>query len=198
MAQLALIALGLSMDAFSVSVVSGICHTGLRKRQALRAAAFFGFFQGAMPLLGWLIGSLFSGRIENLDHWVAFGLLAVIGGKMAFEAGKELANRRRGGDGCREDGKEAGGITRLGSLLVLSFATSIDALAVGVSLNLLGLNVFLSALFIAVVTFSLSLVGVLGGRRLGRVLGEWAEMAGGLVLVAIGAKILIEHLSGGA
>jgi len=192
MTQLVLIAIGLSMDAFSVSVVSGICYPGLKKWQSLRAAAFFGGFQGIMPLIGWYVGSIFSGYIRGFDHWIAFALLAAIGGKMAFEAIMEMRDRRNGKE-CGEK-EDSGGITRLGSLVVLSFATSIDAAAVGISLNLLGLNVFLSALFIAVVTFLLSLAGVLGGRRIGSRLGEWAEIAGGLILAGIGVKILLQHL----
>lgn len=199
MIQIVLIALGLSMDAFAVSVSSGMCLKGLKPWQALRAAAFFGAFQALMPLLGWLAGAFFKGYIQSFDHWIAFALLCFIGGKMSYEALKEiLAERRRGpGAACEAVKADSGGITRLWPLTVLSIATSIDALAVGLSLSMLGQAILVPALVIGAITFALCLFGVFFGKRIGSALGEWAEVLGGLVLIGIGIKIIVEHIAKG-
>ena len=180
-----LIAVSLALDAFAVSVSSGIAIPGFGWRQAARMGLWFGFFQFMMPLIGWFLGSSVSGYIEAVDHWVAFGLLALIGGRMAWGA-------LRGGE---EEAAPADLTAK--RLCLLAIATSIDALAVGVSMAFMAVPVLASAVVIGVVAFVLSVVGGLAGRRLGGLFQKRAELVGGLVLIAIGVKILIEHLSGG-
>jgi putative Mn2+ efflux pump MntP len=183
-----LVAIGLAMDAFAVSISSGICIPDLRPRHALRAAAAFGLFQFLMPVAGWLLGSTFRDLIQGFDHWIAFGLLAVVGGKMIFESIKA-----RNEEACEDDAKAAS-ILSLPGLLVLSVATSIDALAVGLSYSVLGTPILLPATIIGLVTFALCVVGCEFGKRIGAKFERWATLAGGMVLVGIGAKIAIEHL----
>ena len=187
MVEIFLIAVSLALDAFAVSVSSGISVPGFGWRQAVRMGLYFGLFQFAMPLIGWLLGSSVSQYIEAVDHWVAFGLLAFIGGRMvvgvpaARAAGRERPRRP---------------ISLPGGCAVLAVATSIDALAVGVSMAFMRVDILFSAAVIGVVAFALSVVGGLVGRRLGCLFQRRAELVGGLVLIAIGVKILIEHLSG--
>jgi len=183
-----LVAIGLAMDAFAVSISSGICIPDLRPRHALRAASAFGLFQFLMPVAGWLLGSTFRGLILVGIHWIAFGLLAVVGCKMIFEAIKA-----RNEEACEDDAKAAS-ILNLPGLLVLSVATSIDALAVGLSYSVLGTPILLPAAIIGLVTFALCVVGCEFGKRIGARFERWATLAGGIVLVGIGAKIAIEHL----
>lgn len=192
-----LVALGLSMDAFAVSISSGICIPDLKPRQGLRAAFAFGLFQFLMPLAGWLLGGAFKTLIQGFDHWLAFGLLAFVGGKMLLEG---LESRRAAAlpGACEDEETEAGATRRsildpLG-LLILAVATSIDALAVGLSYSVLGSPILLPATVIGLVTFLLCLGGCEFGKRLGARFESWAEVAGGLVLMGIGTKILIEHL----
>ena len=180
MVEIFLIAVSLALDAFAVSVSSGISIPGFGPRQAVKMGLWFGTFQFLMPLLGWLLGSSVSQYIEAVDHWVAFGLLAVIGGKMAWES------LRRG---CGEEGEAPPDLSAQ-RLCVLAIATSIDALAV------MSVHILASAAVIGVVAFALSVTGGLVGRRLGCLFQRRAELTGGLVLIAIGVKILIEHLSG--
>lgn len=178
-----LIALGLSLDALAVSLCSGLALPGVRPGQALRMAFFFGGSQALMPVLGWLAGRGLVGTIGRFDHWIAFALLAAVGGKMVFEG------LRRNTCETRPDP------FRLGTLCVLALATSIDALAVGVSFSLLAVSIALPVVIIGGVTFALSLGGVYLGRRFGDVLGNRIEAVGGVVLVGIGVKILVEHLA---
>ncbi|MEQ2456656.1 manganese efflux pump MntP [Flavonifractor hominis] len=185
MIEIFLIAVSLALDAFAVSVSSGISIPGFGGRQAVKMGLWFGAFQFAMPLIGWVLGAGVSQYIQAVDHWVAFALLAAIGGKMAWEA-------LRGGE---ED--EAPADLSARRLCLLAIATSIDALAVGVSMAFMRVDVLLSAAVIGVVAFVLSVVGGLAGRRLGRLFQRRAELAGGLVLIGIGVKILLEHLMGG-
>lgn len=180
--ELLLIAVGLSMDAFAVAVCQGL---GMRKidwRRAGLIALFFGGFQALMPLIGYLLGSSFERYIRQFDHWIAFGLLVIIGAKMIFEAlsGKE--------EGQSHDGFSIRWLT------VMAFATSVDALAVGLSFALLQVNILRSVLMIGLTTFFLSLGGVWIGRMFGARFKTRAEVAGGTVLVLIGVKILLEHL----
>ena len=178
----ALLAASLAADAFAVAISMGLSARKASFRDAVRVGLFFGGFQALMPLLGYLAGSTVSAVIARYDHWIAFGLLAFIGGRMLWESAR---------------GKEEGGQPSLGALrklLVLSIATSIDALAVGVSLAVLRENIWVNAAWIGCVTCALSTLGVLAGRRLGRRMQRCATVAGGLVLIFIGAKILIEHL----
>ena len=166
-AAILLIAVGLAMDAFSVSVCSGMCFREMRTEGALRMAGFFGAFQAGMPVVGWLGGTLLAERIAGFDHWIAFGLLAAIGGKMILEA------LRREPDDCPRDP------LRLGMLLILSVATSIDALAVGISLAVLDTAIASPIAIIGIVTFGLSLAGVFLGKRCGDIFHGKVEIVGG-------------------
>lgn len=181
-----LIGVSLAMDAFAVSVTNGMTQTRSRFPHALATAASFGLFQGIMPFLGWALGSSFSAKIEKIDHWIAFGLLAFIGIHMIVEAVR--------GNECQK-GETA---FSLRTLLVLSLATSIDALAVGVSFALTGTATLGGILFncavIAGVTLVLCLIGFYIGRRFGCLFKNKAEIAGGCILTLMGIKILIEHL----
>lgn len=200
MVQIVLIALSLSMDAFAVSISSGMCGRELKAWQVLRACLFFGGFQALMPITGWFLGGIFKSYIASFDHWIAFGLLAVIGGKMAFEAAREIAKARKMGpeqrraEACEISKDSAGGVAKLGSLTVLAIATSIDALAVGLSLSLIGQGILMPSLAIGAITFAVCLFGLEFGKRLGSAFGEWAEVLGGTALVCIGAKIAVDHL----
>jgi len=177
-----LIALGLAMDAFAVSVSCGMLGKGSQVGNALRMAGSFGSFQAIMPLMGWLGGYSVAGLISAFDHWIAFGLLVVIGGKMILESLKSGPERA-----CINPAD-------LRVLMILSVATSIDALAVGFSFALLKTPIVAPAVIIGVVTFAVSLTGsFLGSRFRGR-LENKAAILGGLILIGIGAKILAEHL----
>ena len=182
--ELFLIAIGLSADAFSVSVCKGLNTRKLNLKHAYLIALFFGVFQAVMPLIGYLLGTGFSEYIEKFDHWIAFALLAFIGGKMVIEAIREK-------DGGPEEKTDA---LSTGELTVLAVATSIDALAVGITFAFLKVNILPSVLLIGVTTFALSLGGVLLGNRFGAKYKTKAEVAGGVILVLIGLKILLEHL----
>ena len=186
MVEIFLVAVSLALDAFAVSVSSGIAIPGFGWKQAVKMGLWFGIFQFAMPLAGWLLGSSVSGYIEAVDHWVAFGLLALIGGRMAWGA-------VRGGG----DEEEAPADLSAKRLCLLAIATSIDALAVGVSMAFMRVDVLFSAIIIGIVAFVLSVVGGLAGRRLGALFQQRAELVGGLVLIGIGVKILVEHTLGG-
>lgn len=177
-----LIAFGLAMDAFAVSITGGLTIKSLKISGALKIALFLGSFQGIMPLLGWFAGLSFRG-ISAFDHWVAFGLLTAVGAKMIYESLRADLN-----------GKKTSPLnTRV--LVVLSLATSIDALAVGLSLSLLSVSIVLPAIVIGVVTFLLSFLGVYLGNSFGHYFRRRIEIIGGLVLICIGARMLIEHLA---
>lgn len=186
MIEIFLIAVSLALDAFAVSVSSGISIPGFGWKHGVKMGCWFGFFQFAMPLVGWLLGTGVSTYISAVDHWIAFALLALIGGKMVWEA---LKKARGGGD---DDAAPAELSAK--RLTVLAIATSIDALAVGVSMAFMAVNIIAASIVIGVVAFALSVVGGLLGKRLGRLFQQRAELAGGLVLIGIGAKILCEHL----
>ncbi len=181
-----LIAVSLAMDCLAVSIASGISMKKIRWRVMLCAAFSFGFFQALMPFLGWLGASRFSHLIEQVDHWIAFGLLLFLGGKMVLESFKK--------DDCKHDYNLANPKV----LLALSVATSIDALAVGVTFAFLGMNdvqaILLPVLVIGLVAFALSMAGLLFGVFFGCRYRLRMELWGGLVLMAIGVKILVEHL----
>lgn len=181
--ELLLLAAALSMDAFAVAVCEGLKMQKLQYKRAALIAVFFGGFQGLMPVIGWLLGKQFERYIISIDHWIAFVLLAVIGGKMVFEALKK-----------KDDSQEAQAAFSMKELLLLSIATSIDALAVGVTFAFLQTNIWGAASLIAVVTCLLSFGGVCIGHRFGAKYKSKAELAGGIVLICIGAKILLEHL----
>ena len=185
MIEILLIAVSLALDAFAVSVSSGISVPGFGWKQAVKMGLYFGVFQAAMPLIGWFLGSSLSGYITAVDHWIAFGLLALIGGRMVWGTLK---------DGAEE---EAPADLSAGRLMMLAVATSIDALAVGVSMAFMKVDIAVAAAVIGLVAFVLSVVGGLAGRRLGNLFQQKAELVGGLVLIGIGLKILVEHLMGG-
>jgi putative Mn2+ efflux pump MntP len=183
-AELFLIAVGLSMDAFAVSLCKGLCMSRINYRHAVIIAAFFGGFQMANPLLGWLLGWQFEQYIAHVDHWIAFGLLAVIGSKMLFEALKK--------------GTETPPCTTrldLKELIFLSLATSIDALAVGITFALLKVSILPSVGLIGLVTFVICLTGVIVGHKFGARFRTKAEIAGGVILILIGLRILFGHLN---
>lgn len=174
-----LIALGLSMDSVAVSISGGICMKPFRVGQTLKMAFVMGVFQGGMTWLGWALGSRFSSYIAEFDHWIAFVLLAFLGGKMIYESFGE------------EEHIHVSFSNRI--LFTLGIATSIDALAVGVGMAFLQTGIWLPAAVIALVTFLLSLAGVVCGFRFGKVKGVKMELLGGLILIGIGVKILLEH-----
>lgn len=174
--------IGLAMDASAVSIAKGMSlPNGKNKNYALKLGLAFGIFQGLMPLIGYLAGSTFSGYIQSVDHWVAFILLALIGLNMIKESREEKEN------------EEVSDLS-LKVILLLAIATSIDALAVGVSFAFLKVNIVLACSIIAIVTFILSFICVMVGKRLGSLFQKYAEIFGGIILMMIGAKILIEHL----
>jgi putative Mn2+ efflux pump MntP len=178
------LALALAMDAFAVSLGLGLSLRPASGGQTLRLALSFGFFQFLMPVLGWAAGETLIRLIEKFDHWVAFALLIAVGGKMIFESLKpEQGNESRRSDPTR-------GI----SLFVLSVATSLDSLAVGLSLAALRVAIVLPAVVIGVVAFSMTVLGMKLGPVVGRIIGRRAELLGGVVLILIGIKILVDHL----
>jgi len=178
------VAFGLAMDAFAVSVAAGLTLEQVTARHRFRLGFHFGLFQFLMPVLGWLAGKTIAGHIEAFDHWVAFGLLWLVGGKMIWESRTpHHADRPPRADP-----------TRGWSLITLSVATSLDALAVGFSMAALGVSVWGASVVIGLVAGAMTVVGLSLGRRLGASCGRWAELVGGLVLLAIGTKILVSHL----
>jgi len=178
------IAVGLAMDAFAVATATGLALGSVTPRHVFRLAFHFGLFQFMMPVIGWAAGTTFSKFIGHYDHWVAFGLLTFVGGKMLWEAFAEREAEARGDP------------TRGLMLVTLSLATSVDALAVGLSMAMLGVEIWFPSVVIGVVAAALTTVGLLLGNRLGRRCGFWAELAGGSVLVAIGLRIVWTHLGG--
>lgn len=182
--ELWLIGIGLSMDAFAVAMCKGLGMKTLRWGQGAVIALFFGIFQGLMPLAGWLLGKRFEGYITPVDHWIAFGLLGYIGGKMIWDALHEQP----------ESEAQPEATLNLKELLILAVATSIDALAVGIPFAFLQVNILLAAMLIAMITFGLSLGGVAIGHQFGARFQTGAQIAGGGMLMLIGAKILMEHL----
>ena len=183
--EMFLLAVGLSMDAFAVSVCKGLSMKKAGAREGVICGAWFGGFQALMPVIGFFLGTLFADAIEAFDHWIAFILLAIIGGKMIWEVikGEE--------DGCETCGEDK---LDLKQLLVMAIATSIDALAVGITFAFLRVNIVPAVSLIGITTFVLSFIGVAIGNRFGSKYKSKAELAGGIVLVLIGLKILLEHL----
>jgi putative Mn2+ efflux pump MntP len=176
------IAWALAMDAFAVSASVSSTLPTLTRRQMFRLAWHFGVFQAGMAIFGWVGGSAISAVLAEIDHWIAFGVLFVLGLRMISESMHPA-----------EEGR-AYDPTRGWSLVGLSVATSVDALAVGVSFGLIGTSIWIPALVIGLVAFLLSLVGCRIGKQAGNYLGPWAERIGGLVLIGIGAHILFQHL----
>ncbi|MDB4991014.1 MAG: yebN [Myxococcaceae bacterium] len=185
--QILLLSVGLAMDAAAVATARG-CAAGRSSRpgEVLSVALLFGFAQAAMPVLGWALGSRFGHHMATFDHWIAFSVLSLIGGKMLLDAFKDEPDEpEQPGFGWR-------------TLCGLALATSIDAFAVGLTLPLLDAPFALSIVTIGVVTALLSGLGVLVGQRFGRLLGSKLDIVGGVVLILLGCKILFEHLSGQA
>ena len=179
--ELFILAVGLSMDAFAVSVCKGLSVTKMEPKHALLCGAYFGGFQALMPALGYLLGSQFESMITRIDHWIAFVLLALIGGNMikeAFENGEEAADPS----------------LDIKTMTLMAVATSIDALAVGVTFAFLQVRILPAVLFIGSITFLLSAAGVKIGNVFGCRYQKKAEFAGGLILILMGLKILLEHL----
>lgn len=185
--SLFLIAIGLAMDAFAVSICDGIRINGLKKWQGIVIALTFGLFQGLMPLIGYYLGSLFMSYIEAYDHWVAFGLLSIIGGLMIFEGIKGLIKPE----------SVVPQQFKIRNILIEGVATSIDALAVGITLTTLPIFIVWDVLTIAGITFIIALIGVLLGQEINKLLkGKYSitNIIGGTILIALGIIILIEHL----
>ncbi|MHB1484611.1 MAG: manganese efflux pump MntP [Saccharofermentanales bacterium] len=180
-----LLAIGLSMDAFAVSVTNGMCYQGLKKRHAFLIAGTFGFFQALMPLIGYFFGQTFNQAIESFDHWIAFGLLTLIGGHMIFEAIRDFRSPDKS---CKNE------LISYNKIFIQGIATSIDALAVGVSFALIDTDILQAVAVIGLITFFVCITGVLIGKKTGRYLKGRSEIAGGLILIGIGLKILIDHL----
>ncbi len=184
--ELFLLAIGVSMDAFAVSICKGLATKKAGLRQMATCGVWFGGFQALMPLIGFFLGTLFSAAIEAFDHWVAFALLALIGGNMLKEAfGKEE---------CEECSNENGDFG-FKTMFVMAIATSIDALAIGVSMALAGnVNIWIAILLIGLTTCITSAIGVKIGNVFGSRFKKKAEAAGGIILILLGLKILLEHL----
>jgi putative Mn2+ efflux pump MntP len=180
---LLLIAVGVSADAFAVALTKGLHMRRFNLRNALVIAVAFGAFQAIMPLIGWMLGTQFARYITEFDHWVAFGLLLLVGGKMLWEAFSAHEDTERDFD--RLD---------LRQLLVLALATSIDALAVGITLAFVPVSIVGAISLIGATTLVLAFLGVVVGRRVGARFGKPAEIAGGVILILIGTRILLDHL----
>lgn len=194
--ELFLIAVGLSMDAFAVAICKGLGMKKLDMRQALVIGLFFGGFQALMPTIGWFLGAQFAPLVTPIDHWIAFILLAFIGGKMLFDAIKG-DDKQETGDGVSQDGEGVKGSAPnldLRELTMLAIATSIDALAVGITFAFLDVDIVPAASFIGVVTFALSVIGVAVGNQFGSRWGKPSTIVGGVVLILIGVRILLEHI----
>lgn len=179
--EIILLSVGLAMDAFAVSICKGLSMYKMNWKNTVIIALYFGIFQALMPVLGYFLGATFENAVTSIDHWIAFILLGIIGGNMIKESfGKE------------DDGKNSS--VDFKTMIVLAVATSIDALAVGITLAFLQVNLILSVSFIGVITFALSLIGVKIGNKFGDKFKSKAEFMGGLILIVLGLKILLEHL----
>ena len=180
--ELVLIAIGLAMDAFAVSICKGLSMKKMSWKKAIIIGGYFGAFQGLMPVIGYFLGTSFERFVTKIDHWIAFGLLGFIGINMLKEAfGNETEN-------CNDN-------VDLKTMVVLAIATSIDALAVGITFAFLKTNIVLASLIIAIITFAVCIIGVKIGNKFGDKYERKAETVGGLILIFMGIKILLEHLS---
>jgi putative Mn2+ efflux pump MntP len=182
--EIVLIAVGLSMDAFAVSISLGLSVTKPKAKELIIPGIYFGGFQALMPAIGYFAGTYFANKIQNADHWIAFVLLGFIGGKMV----KESFSKENGEE------KQAEYAFRFVKMLVLAIATSIDALAVGITFAFFEINIFKAVLITGVTTLFISVCGVKIGNIFGTKFKSKAEFAGGTVLILIGIKILIEHI----
>lgn len=175
--------IGLAMDCFAVSLGIGTGTAARTVRPIFRLSFHFGLFQGLMTFIGWLVGSTVANYIDTLDHWLVLALLGWVGGRMIIEGTKPVEDEKPGPDPSRG-----------GTLVLLSVATSLDALAVGLSLAIVKVNIWSSSLIIGVISAALSLVGLMVGKRLGLAFGKRMEIIGGLILIFIGLRIFITHL----
>ena len=180
LAELIIIAIGLAMDAFAVSICKGLSVTKVRTKHVALSALWFGGFQALMPLVGFYLGTSFADQVSDVDHWIAFVLLGIIGGNMIRES-------------FLKDDEKADDDFSFRKMLVLAVATSIDALAIGVSFSFLKINIWPAILVIGLVTALFSGAGVMIGRFLGSKFKGRAEFVGGFILIALGLKILLEH-----
>lgn len=180
--ELLLIAFGLGMDSFSVSICKGLAMKQIEIKKVIKIALVFGLFQGIMPTIGFFLGKTFSSLIINIDHWIAFILLGVIGINMIKEA-------------FSDEEENVDDKVDLKTLCVLGLATSIDALIIGITFSLMNVNIFLAASIITGITFIMCIIGVKLGNILGCKFGKKAEILGGVILILMGTKILLEHLS---
>lgn len=176
------IGIGLSFDSFAVSLSSGMIDKKIVFWNACKIAFFLALFQGAFPVIGWLIGSYIEKSAEQADHWIAFGLLAIVGGKMIWEQFQ------------KEEEVKPKNPLKMSVLIGMSIATSIDAFVVGIGFGLLSLNILVAALIIGAITFIASMTGIFLGKKAAGKLGSYANLIGGVILIIIGTKILIEHL----
>ena len=182
MIEIMLVGVGLAMDAAAVSVCKGLSMKKIVWKNAVIIALYFGIFQAVMPLLGYLFGSAFSGLVEAIDHWIAFILLSIIGGKMIKESFEDEGESETKNDSI--DVK---------TMIVMAIATSIDALAVGITFAFFKINIIKAVLIIGIITFTLSLFGVIIGNKFGDKFHGKAEIVGGVILILIGIKIFLEH-----
>lgn len=179
--EIVFIGIGLAMDAFAVSVCKGLSMKKINWKSTLIIALYFGIFQAVMPVFGYFLGSTFSGFVEKVDHWIVFILLAIIGGNMIKDSTDDELEKRND----KVDFK---------TMILLAIATSIDALAVGVTFAFFEVNLLLAIIIIGIITFVLSFMGVLIGNKFGDKFQNKAELTGGIILIIIGLKILLEHL----
>lgn len=179
--ELCILSIGLAMDAFAVSVCKGLSMTRMKWKNAIIIGAYFGYFQALMPALGYLLGYNFQDRISNIDHWIAFILLGVIGINMIKEA-------------ISKENDVHNDSVKFKDMIVLAIATSIDALAVGITFAFLNVNLILAISLIGIITFIISVLGVKVGNIFGDKYEKKAEFAGGIILIFLGIKILVEHL----
>ena len=191
-------AVALAMDAFAVSITKGMTLKNLTKKMAIKIALFFGVFQAAMPFIGWFLGISFEKYIKSKDHLIALILLSVLGGKMIYEFIKEKREAKEESIADKEVSSTLeveGDIEELSNkeLTTLAVATSIDALAVGISFAFLSVNIISTSIIIGVITFVLCLIGVIAGKRIGGLFSEYAELIGGIILIIIGISIFNEH-----
>ncbi len=178
-----LIAFGLTVDSFAVSISTGIVVSHIRFLQAVRIAIVLAVFQGAMPLIGWFLGFQVKDIIVDYDHWIAFILLFLIGTKMIYESFKN------------EETKKNFNPLKYSVMIGMAIATSIDALIVGVSFAFININITIATIIIGTLTFLVSMIGMFAGKKIGIFFGRKIEFAGGIVLIGIGVKILIQHLN---
>lgn len=196
--SLILTAFGLSMDAFAVSITNGMRMKKITNNNAAKIALYMGGFQGVMPVIGWALGLGFKDYITSVDHWIALILLSIIGGKMIYEAVQEKRHPEEGKETETNDGDDDlknndEELVSNKELLLLAVATSIDALAVGVSFAFLNISILSSASIIAIITFTMCFIGVKIGKKCGSFLKDKAEIIGGIILILIGINIFLEH-----